>query len=319
MTAKPPNDLGFGSSPRPGRQGRLLRRDGTFAAERTGLPVAESFGLYHYLLTTTWPRFIALLSISYIAVNGIFAWLYFSLGSGGLKGGVATDSLGRFAESFFFSVHTLATIGYGNIVPGTLAANLIDTAESLIGLLGLSIIAGVVFGRVSRPVAGVRFSDVAVIAPYQGGTGLMFRLANVRRNELIHIQVEVSLSLIRPDGTRAFFSLDLERKEVVFMATSWTVVHPIDAESPLAGMDRETFFTTRPEIFALVTATEEVFSQVVHARSSYADEEIRWGAKFAQIVRFDDPGNVAKVDLSRLSEIDPVALPARLAAPPAVG
>lgn len=267
----------------------------------------ETFGLYHYLLTTTWPRFIGLVALTYLLVNALFATLYTALGPGALKGGVATDTLARFLENFFFSVHTLATIGYGNIVPVSLPANLLDFTESLVGLLGVSIVAGVVFARVSRPVAGIRFSDRAVVGPYRGGAGLMFRLANVRRNELIRIQIEVNLSMRKPDGTRTFHALDLERKEVVFMPTSWTVVHPIVSGSPLSGLDEAAFAATQPEVFALLTATEEVFSQVVHARFSYAGPEIAWGARFAPILRYH--GEVATVDLGRLSETEPVTLP----------
>lgn len=305
----PPHDLGFGSALSQGRQGRLLRRDGTFTTKRVGLSAVESFGLYHYLLTTTWPRFLGLVAVAFVAVNALFALLYVALGPEALKGGVATTLGGRIQEAFFFSVHTLATIGYGNIVPASIAANVLDALEALIGLLGVAIVAGIGFARVSRPVAGIKFSDVAVVAPYRGGTGLMFRLANVRRHELIQVKVDVSISLLRADGTRAFHSLDLERTEVVFVPTSWTVVHPIGKTSPLYGIDRDTFATCRPEIFVLLTATEEVFSQVVHARFSYADAEIRWGARFSPILEYHKGGLIGSVDVGRLSEIEPAPLP----------
>lgn len=235
--------------------------------------------------------------------------LYVSLGPDALRGGTATAVAGRLEDAFFFSVHTLATIGYGNIVPATVAANVLDAIEALVGLLGVAIVAGIGFARVSRPVAGVKFSEVAVVAPYRGGTALMFRLANARRNELIQVKVDVNLSLLKPDGTRAFHALDLERKDVVFMPTSWTVVHPIGKTSPLYGIDREAFATRRPEVFVLLTATEEVFSQVVHARFSYAGSEIHWGARFTPILQYDDEGIVGRVDVGRLSEIEPVPLP----------
>jgi inward rectifier potassium channel len=239
----------------------------------------------------------------------LFALLYVSLGPEALRGGVATSLAGRLQEAFFFSVHTLATIGYGNIVPASVAANILDSLEALTGLLGVAIVAGIGFARVSRPVAGVKFSDVAVVAPYHGGTGLMFRLANTRHHELIRVSVAVSISYLRPDGTRAFHALDLERSEVVFMPTSWTVVHPIGRSSPLFGIDRDTFVARRPEIFVLLSATEEVFFQVVHARFSYASGEIRWGARFRSILEYDRDGIVSRVDIGGLSEVEPAPLP----------
>ncbi len=306
----PPRDLGFGSLGT-GRQGRLLQRDGRFTTKRVGLSPIESFGLYHYLLTTTWPRFLAWVAGTFVAVNAVFAILYVALGPDALHGGVATTLGGRISEAFFFSVHTLATIGYGNIVPASATANVLDALEALAGLLGVAIVAGIGFARVSRPVAGIKFSEVAVVAPYRGGSGLMFRVANVRRNELIQVKVDVSLSLLEANGARSFHPLDLERHDVVFMPTSWTVVHPINRTSPLFGLDGDALTARHPEIIVLLTAVEEVFSQVVHARFSYAGTEIRWGAKFRPILEYGDDDHVGRANVGRLSEIEPLQVISR--------
>ena len=179
------------------------------------------------------------------------------------------------------------------------------------GLLGVAAAAGVVFARISRPRAGVVFSSVAAIAPYRGGKALMFRVANARRSELIQVQAVVNFSLLKTDGSsREFKQLTLERNDVVFMPTSWTVVHPIDSASPLYSLDRETLIARAPEMFVLLTAVEEVFSQTVHARASYAGDEFVWGARFANINETDEAGVVIKVDVSRLSDVEPVPLPA---------
>jgi inward rectifier potassium channel len=308
-SAEAPRDLGFGGALSRSGRVRLLRRDGTFTPRRVGLGFVESFGLYHYLLTTNWTHFLFWVSCGFVAVNALFAVAFVSLGPGALQGATAESAGGRFFEAFFFSIHTFTTIGYGNIVPRSVGANVVDAVEALVGLIGAAILAGMVFARVSRPRAGVVFSDWAVVAPYQGRAGLMFRLANTRRNELIQVNVVVNLSLLRPDGTRAFSQLPLERASVDFMPTSWTVVHPIDETSPIFGLGREQLTERAPELFALLTATEEVFSQAVHTRISYAGPEIVWGAKFANILSYDEAGTVTSVDVSRLSDIEPAPLP----------
>ena len=135
-------------------------------------------------------------------------------------------------------------------------------------------------------------------------------MANARRTELIQVRAVVNLSLLKPDGSsREFKQLTLERNDVVFMPTSWTVVHPIGPESPLYGLDREALMARAPELFVLLTAVEEVFGQTVHTRTSYAGDEFVWGARFANIYQTDDAGVVTKVDVSRISEVEPVPLP----------
>jgi inward rectifier potassium channel len=309
QTADAPKDLGFGGALARSGKVRLLRRDGGFTPRRIGLGFVESFGLYHYLLTTRWALFLFWVTVAFVTVNGLFAFAYTALGPDALQGAVATGWSGRFFEAFFFSIHTFTTIGYGNIVPRSVGANIVDAFEALFGLIAAAILAGMVFARVSRPRAGVVFSDSAVVAPYRGKTGLMLRLANTRRNELIQVHAVVNLSLLRPDGTRAFFQLTLERTGVDFMPTSWTVVHPIDEHSPIFGLTQAEFAERAPELFVLLTATEEVFSQAVHTRISYAGPEIVWGARFTNILDYDEAGVVKSVDVSRLSETEPVALP----------
>lgn len=289
---------------------RLLQRDGTFSARRVGLRFVESVGVYNYLLTTSWPKFLGLVALAYFGTNAVFATGYLLLGPDALKGGVGTTVAGRFVDAFFFSVHTLATIGYGNIVPHSMGANILDAVEALIGLLGAAAAAGVVFARISRPRAGVIFSDVATIAPFHGGKALMFRLANARHTELIQVAAVVNISLLKADGSgRDFKQLILERNDVVFMPTTWTIVHPITSESPLVGLDAEGLAARAPELFVLLTAVEEVFGQTVHTRMSYAGDEIVWGARFANVSETDQSGVVTKVDVSRISEIERVPLP----------
>jgi inward rectifier potassium channel len=201
---------------------------------------------------------------AYFAVNLLFGTLFWLCGPRALEGGEAESESGRFMQAFFFSVQTLATIGYGGIHPRGYAANLLVTVEALVGLLILALATGFLFARVSRPTASILFSDQAVVGPYRQSTGFMFRIANLRQSQLIEVEATVSLSRLERVGTalvRKFYELPLERKRVVFFPLHWVIVHPIDEVSPLYGLDEEAFRASDPEIFILLTAVDETFSQ----------------------------------------------------------
>ncbi len=309
QTTNESRDLGFGSVLARESRARLLNRDGSFNARREGLPFFRSLSLYHSLLTMTWPRFLLMTVGAYVLVNCAFALGYFWLGSGALTGAAADDPTGRFLEVFFFSVHTLATIGYGNVSPASLGANLLVTIESFVGLVGFSMIAGIVFARVSRPTAGVVFSQRAVIGPYRGKTALMFRLTNIRRNELFQVTARVYFSWKKPgEQDRQFFELELERRDVMFLALTWTVVHPIDEQSPIFGVSEAELHGAEAELFVLLTATEEAFSQTVHARVSYTGQEIIMGARFVNIIEPPRDDGIVHLNVTRINELERVAL-----------
>ena len=305
--AQQPQDFGFGAVVARESRQRLLNRDGSFNVRRLGLGFFESWSAYHFLLRVSWPRFLGLLAGGFAGTNALFGSLYFACGRGALVG-PGNDTLpGRFAEAYFFSVETLATIGYGHVSPRGLAANLVLTVESFVGLLAIALIAGIVFARFARPVARVRFSDVAVVAPYRGGTGFMFRIANMRESELLEVSARVLLSRRRNGGAatdREFHQLQLERDRVVFFPLSWTVVHPITAGSPLHGVTPEELRASEAEFLVYLTAYDETFSQTVHARSSYRAEEVAFGARFAAIVDLADDERTVRVDVRRLSDIE---------------
>lgn len=309
--AEETRDLGFGSvvSRESGR--RLLNRDGTFNVKRKGLGFWTSWSAYHAALTMTWVRFFAWLCGSYLVVNALFALGFVLGGPHSLRGAEASGGWSYFLHAFFFSVQTFSTIGYGNVAPGDLMANLLVTAESLVGLLWVAISTGLLFARFSRPTAKFLFSSRAVVGPYRDGTGLMFRLANARSSQVIELQATVLLArFVEEDGRRVrrFFPLQLERDKVVFFPLSWTIVHPIDASSPLRGVSEEELRAAEGELLVLLAGVEETFAQTVHARSSYRHDEIVWGAKFGSLFERDD-GELT-IDIGRLDEIEPAPGPA---------
>ena len=302
-----PSDLGFGGVVASRSRQRLLNRDGSFNVRRTGLRFFETISFYHFLLTVGWPRFLLLAAAGYVAVNALFAAAFVACGPDALQGPGVDGALGaRFAQAFFFSVQTLATIGYGTVSPSGLAANSLVALESLVGLLGFAVVAGIGFARFARPTTQVVFSRMAVIAPYQGTTGWMFRIANARSGQLVEVEAKVSMSWRGPDGKREFDELGLERHRVAFFPLSWTIVHPIDAASPLHGWTAEQLRAADAEFLILLSGYDETSAQTVHVRSSYRGEEVVFGAKFRSILDTGASDGVVRLDIRGIHDIERV-------------
>ncbi len=302
------DDFGFGGRVAQQTQRRLLNRDGSFNVVRRGLPFYRSLSPYHALLTISWPRFFLLVAGGYFAANLGFALLYFLCGPDALDGWHTTARFERFEDAFFFSVQTLATIGYGRMSPNGLLVNLLVTLEALVGLLGFALATGLLFARFSRPTARILFSRTAVIAPFRGGSALMFRVANERSNQLVEVAATVSLSRLEQTAAgavRRFHELALERPKVLFLPLHWVVVHPIDEASPLFRVTPDEFRLSQAEVLVLISGTDETFSQRVHARSSYRADEIVWGARFGDMFLRTSAGLLG-IDLRKIHDTEPV-------------
>ncbi len=305
-------DLGFGSVVTGQSRQRLLNADGTFNVQRTGLPFLSSLNLFHTLLTMSWRRFLLLVLLLYFMSNIAFGAVYAMLGPEAIIDTTAIPMTNVFVRCFFFSVQTFATIGYGTIHPSGIMPNLLVTLESYYSLLANALITGLVFARFARPTAKVIFSDVAVIAPYHGIEGLMFRLVNGRRNQLIEVNIQVLFArFVNEEGrtVRRFDFLELERKRVTFLPLALTVVHPVTDASPLKGLTQDDLIRSDAELLILITATDETFAQTVHTRSSYKPNEIRCGHKFVSIYNEVAEGSPISIDVRKLSTIEPAVLP----------
>jgi inward rectifier potassium channel len=306
-------DLGFGSVVARESRKRFLNRDGSFNVRREGLSGWQELSPYHYLLTISWPKFTGFVAAAYIISNTLFAGAYMLCGDTALTG-FHHGFLGRFWIAFFFSVETIATIGYGNIVPVTLAANLVMTLESLSGILAFALVAGIVFARFARPTAQILFSGCAVIAPYRDIKGFMFRIVNERRTQIVDLQARVLLSRRNknaPEGAREFVPLKLERESVAFFPLAWTIVHPIDNDSPLRDfLNGEDFRTCDSEFLVLLNGFDETFSQTVHTRSSYKGEEVIWGARFRSMFNPPEADGTISINVQKLHDYERVPLPA---------
>jgi inward rectifier potassium channel len=281
---------------------RTINRDGSFNVHRKGLRVRDA-NLYLKLIDTTWTRFLLVALLAFLCANLIFAGAYLILGAEHLQG--SDPEMSAFANAFFFSVHTLTTVGYGNIYPKGNGANLVSALEAATGLMFFAVITGLLYGRFSRPSARILFSDRALIAPYQDGTSLQFRLTNARDNILMDLEARVLLMTVEStDGQlkRNYFDLPLERRQVYFFPLTWTVVHPIDSDSPLYGKTREDLAKSAAELLILMQGFDDTFSQLVHARYSYRHDEIVWGAKFVPAFSVDPKGDLI-LEVDRVGEL----------------
>jgi inward rectifier potassium channel len=281
---------------------RTINADGSFNVKRTGLKWRDA-NPYLMLIDTTWPRFLLIVTVAFLAVNVIFAGLYLLVGIEHLKG--LESDMSAFANAFFFSFHTLTTVGYGNVYPEGAMANTVSSLEAASGLMVFAIATGLLYGRFSRPTARIIYSKNAIVAPYQDGTSLQFRITNARRNVLMNMEARVLLMVVNSeDGVlkRNFIDLPLERPSIYFFALTWTVVHPIDSASPFFGKTREDLAKLSAEILILIQGFDDTFSQQVHSRYSYRHDQFIWGAKFVPTFKVDDDGALV-VEVDRIDEL----------------
>ena len=281
---------------------RVINPDGSFNVLRRGTNWRD-INPYLHLVSIPWPHFLGTVLLGYICVNTLFAVVYFMLGPGALQGRLNGETASaRFLECVFFSSQTLTTVGFGALAPKSPAANIIAAFEALCGLLGFAVATGLLFGRVSRPSARIGFSERALIAPYQEGTSFQFRMVNRRANSLIEPAATLMLMTVdRVDGNsrREFTILKLEREKIMLFPLTWTVVHPIDSDSPLYGKTAADLEALQAEFMVLVKAWDETFSQTVHQRFSYRYHEVVWGGRFTPAFNLDGKGDL-EVNVNRI-------------------
>jgi inward rectifier potassium channel len=282
---------------------RAINKDGSFNVVRRG-GSWRNIHPYLHLINIGWTPFFAIVFLTYILVNTCFAVLYFGLAPGELQGVESPTGFGRFLNVFFFSAHTLTTVGYGNFAPIGVTANALAAIEAMVGLMGFALATGLLFGRVAKPSAKIGFSENALLTPYQDRTSLQFRLVNLRSNVLIDLQASVLLMTVEgPPGqlTRQFRPLSLERDQIYFFPLTWTVVHPINEESPLFNKSPQELEQLQAEVLILIKGFDDTFSQTVNARYSYRYDEFAWGAKFRPAFEIDADGQMV-VDVDRVGQ-----------------
>jgi len=299
---------GFGSR----ASGRFINKDGLPNVRRRGINVFNRLSWYHTMLNLSSFRFITYLVMMYILINLVFACIYYLIGVEHLTGIDKSNPLDEFIDVFFFSSQTFTTVGYGRIAPIGFLASLVATFEAFLGLLTFAIATGLFYGRFSRPRAYLRFSDIAVIAPFQDITALMFRLAPYKNNALTDADVTLSTAIeIKEDGTTKsnFYRLETQLSKINTLSLNWTIVHKIDENSPFAGFTADDFKNINIEIIVHVRAFDEVFSNTVVQRASYVSKEIIYGAKFSPMYYPDEENNSTVLDLDKINEYQKAELP----------
>ena len=282
------------------------RRDGVtvrvFHTEVTKIGAARFnwHDAYHTIMSLTWPQFFSGAVILYTLVNVAFATAYW-------LGQNAVNNAASFIDCFFFSVETLATVGYGNMSPATLYGHAVATVEIMTGMLSLAVITSLVFARFSKPTARVLFSRVAVIAEYEGQPALMFRVANQRKSYIV--EASATVVLLRDEETsdghslRRFHDLKLDRSRSPLFPLSWQLMHRIDESSPLYGVDAQAFEDGDMRLSVTISGIDETFAAGVTARHSYAHEDLVFGRRFADIFSEGDHPRHLYIDMTRFHDL----------------
>lgn len=299
---------GFGAN----ASGRFINKDGLPNVKRRGVNIINRLSWYHTMLNLSSFRFITYLVVMYVLINLVFAFIYYLIGVEHLTGIDKSDPMNEFIDVFFFSSQTFTTVGYGRIAPVGFLASLVATFEAFLGLLTFAIATGLFYGRFSRPRAYLKFSDIAVIAPFQDVTALMFRLAPYKNNALTDADVTLSTAIeITENGNTKsnFYRLETQLSKINTLALNWTIVHKIDENSPFYGFTADDFKNTNIEIIIHIRAFDEVFSNTVVQRSSYVSREIIYGARFIPMFYPDKEQESTILDLDKINAYEKADLP----------
>jgi inward rectifier potassium channel len=306
------NDTGFGTSTT-NVGGRFVNKDGSFNMRKEGIPVWERFSIFHNMLNMPRWKFILIIIIFYLSVNVLFSALYYFIGPEEFQGMIAQTRWQQFKEIYFFSTETFTTVGYGRVNPVGDMANFVASIEAISGFLSLAIFTGLVYGRFSKPESFLMFSENALVSPYQDKTALMFRFVSYKDNHVLtDVEVKVTVGFqVNENGKSVFkfYSLDLERHRVDSLPMNFTVVHPIDDNSPFSGFNSDDMKIADVEIYVLVRGFDNVYSNIVLQRTSYTYNEIKFNARFIPMYKESEDKNTTIVELHKLNEFIEVDLP----------
>jgi inward rectifier potassium channel len=261
--------------------------------------------VYRWLLGLRWPQFAAFVAVVYVGLNLIFAALY-SLGQDSIAG-VSTSHW--FLDCFFFSVQTLATVGYGHMYPQTLYGHVVSTIEIMTGIFLLAVMTGLIFVRFSRPIARVVFSKSVVIAPLNGRPTLMVRIGNERQHSMVEAEFRIMFNrdepLLEGGDFRYFYNLKLQFDRLAIFPAALTLRHVIDEKSPLYGATPDSLEADRAVLMVSVVGIDPVIAAAVQTQQDYTWRDIRFGERFVEIYT-DHGGGKLMVDYGRLHDTEPV-------------
>lgn len=259
--------------------------------------------IYQWLLSLRWPGFAAFVALVYIGLNLLFAALYLLRADC-----IAGMKTGSFFDAFFFSVQTLATVGYGHMYPQTLYGHVVTTVEIMSGMFLLAVMTGLIFVRFSRPSARIIFSNSVVIAPFDGRQTLMLRVGNLRQQSMVEVEFRLMFTRDQPilegDNFRHFYDLDLAFHRLAAWPAALTLRHTIDERSPLYGATLESLEAERAILIASVVGIDPVIPASVQTQRDYRAHDFRFGERFVEIYAETEDGKLA-VDYGRLHDTEP--------------
>jgi inward rectifier potassium channel len=289
---------------------RILNTDGSANIIRKGEPKFNLINIYHSLVSMNWWRFNLLIIVFYSVLNLFFASLYYIFTPEGIRGMEYTNEFERFMEIFYFSAQSLTTVGYGRLYPSGHLCSALASIEALIGLMGFALATGLLYGRFSRPTAKLLYSKNIIVSPYshprfleKADRALMFRITNERSNQLIEVEAQILFSYnedLNGKLVRRFQILNLETSKISFLAMTWTIVHPIDENSPLRNLTYEELSKIDTEFMVSIKAIDDTYVQQVYNRSSYKWNDVVFDAKFESTL-FTDASGKTGIDLTKLS------------------
>jgi inward rectifier potassium channel len=286
------------------KQGRRIVKLGKREIVTEGIARPIFHDLFHHFMTVSWPRLFTTLGVFFLTFDLLFGFLYYLV-----PGCIANLSPPGFAGAFFFSVETLATVGYGDMHPQTFYGHALAMIEIFVGLMSLALITGLMFARFSRPRARFLFTRNAVVRPISGKPTLLFRAANERQN--VVQDASAQLHMLRDEVTeegfriRRIVDLPLLRSQHPAFALGWTIMHVIDESSALRGETVESLAAARTMFVLSVNGTDENTGQMLMARSEYSCDDIRWNATFQDILE-QGPDGTTHVDYGKFHDIDPL-------------
>ncbi|HUZ67916.1 MAG TPA: ion channel [Beijerinckiaceae bacterium] len=275
--------------------------DRRFLTRGLDTPILGDF--YHRAMTVSWPVFFSAFALAFLAMNAIFALIY-RLGAAP----IANARPGSLSDLFFFSIETLATVGYGDMHPQTLYGHSVATAEIFTGMSGIAVVTGLVFSRFSRPRARLIFARHPIVGPHNGRTCLMLRMANARHNLISEATAKLWVLLeeefVEGGRFRRFHELTLERSQNPVFALSWTLFHAIDENSLLHGLGPAELEQADASFIVTFSGLDENSGQRVNARQGYGYQDLRWGHTYADVLDATDDG-VPKIDYTKFHDTIP--------------
>ena len=301
--AKAENNTGFGTNSK-NYGSRFINKNGNANIQKVGIGFLEGISWYHTMLKIPRWKFFFIIILFYFIVNLFFASIYMLIGVENLKGVSSISKIDKFGEAFFFSIQTFTTVGYGHISPSGFLASFVAAVEALSGLLSFAIATGLFYGRFSKPNAYIKFSENALIAPYKEGTALMMRLAPHKNTNLTDAEAFVTVGILIDENgviSNKFYNLPLEMSKINSLTLSWTLVHPIDEESPLFNLNQSDYKNTIGEILVYIKTFDDMYSSTVAKRTSYTFNEVVYGAKFSPMYSKNESNTKTVLHLESLN------------------